>query len=541
MGKKRVASAPPQQHSTSLADDLQSGAPASVLPHAARRGQPVVGIAASRKAKRARKSIPVMSLRETSADAENEDEVPMDSLMMQKVLQQAREQREEVDAENRHRALVQQISTAHDVDLVDSDADALSVEDDSDDEDSDDAPQLVVASRKSKAKKRVNSDGFRDDGDDADEASDVYDYLDIDQMDEQDEAALALFNQNLYPDLVPAAGSKPRTTLADIILAKIQEKEAAQRAAMMHLDHGEAQDPHGMHSGERGGSTLDPKVVEVFTRVGDVLKRYRSGKIPKAFKIIPTLSNWEEIMWLTRPDEWSPHAVLYATRLFASNLKPPDAQLFFNQVLLHRVRDDIEENRKLNVHLYGALKKALFKPQAFFKGVLFELCEPSSMCTLREAVIVGSVVSKVSIPMLHSAAALLRIAELPYSGANSVFIRVLLDKKYTLPYKVVDALVDHFCRLESFGSANVQTRGGRSEQQLSLPVLWHQSLLTFAQRYKTELTHEQKQRLKRLVRAQFHHQITPEIRRELFSSRARGESVDPDASTIAQRIQEAAL
>ncbi len=44
---------------------------------------------------------------------------------------------------------------------------------------------------------------------------------------------------------------------------------------------------------------------------------------------------------------------------------------------------------------------------------------------------------RTSIPALHSAAALLRIAEMPYSGTNSFFIRVLLDKKYALPYRVV--------------------------------------------------------------------------------------------------------
>ena len=39
---------------------------------------------------------------------------------------------------------------------------------------------------------------------------------------------------------------------------------------------------------------LDPKVVEVYTAVGKVLSRYSAGKIPKAFKVVPTLKNWEE-------------------------------------------------------------------------------------------------------------------------------------------------------------------------------------------------------------------------------------------------------
>ena len=70
----------------------------------------------------------------------------------------------------------------------------------------------------------------------------------------------------------------------------------------------------------------------------------------------------------------------------------------------------------------------------------------SGTCTLREALILCSVLSKTSVPMLHSSAALLKVAEMDYSGANSIFIRTLLDKKYALPYRVVDAVVNHFLR-----------------------------------------------------------------------------------------------
>lgn len=44
------------------------------------------------------------------------------------------------------------------------------------------------------------------------------------------------------------------------------------------------------------------------------------------------------------------------------------AQRFYNLVLLPRIRDDIAEYKRLNFHLYSALKKALFKPGAWFKG-----------------------------------------------------------------------------------------------------------------------------------------------------------------------------
>ena len=127
---------------------------------------------------------------------------------------------------------------------------------------------------------------------------------------------------------------------------------------------------------------IDQKVVDVYRQVGDLLKRYTVGKIPKAFKIIPALSNWEEVLYLTNPEKWSPHAMFQATRLFASNLNAKMAQRFYSLVLLPRVRDDIAEHKRLHFALYQALKKATFKPAAFYKGILIPLCA-SRTCTLR--------------------------------------------------------------------------------------------------------------------------------------------------------------
>jgi essential nuclear protein 1 len=33
-----------------------------------------------------------------------------------------------------------------------------------------------------------------------------------------------------------------------------------------------------------------------------------------------------------------------------------------------------------------------------------------------------------------------------YNGATSIFLRILFDKKYALPYRVIDAVVFHFLR-----------------------------------------------------------------------------------------------
>lgn len=297
-----------------------------------------------------------------------------------------------------------------------------------------------------------------------------------------DEEAMRLF-MGSKPDLEPQS----TVTLADIIMEKIRQKEME-----TELQDGDAL--------ERLTAGFDPKVVQVYRGVAKFLKTYRSGRIPKAFKIIPALKNWEEILFMTSPETWSPAATYGATRIFASNLNANMAQRFYNLVLLPKIREDIAEHKKLNFHYYQALKKALFKPSAFMKGILLPLCQSYS-CTLREAAILSSIIMKKSIPVLHSSAALLKIAELDYHPANVFFMKAFLDKKYALPFRVLDALVEHFLRCI---------------HNPLMPVRWHQTVLVFAQRYKADIPSNQKEALKTLFRAQFHPKITDEIRRELY-------------------------
>lgn len=337
------------------------------------------------------------------------------------------------------------------------------------------APRTTLGTGKSEDDSESSGD------EDLEDDEEVYESIEVN---EEDEKALQMFMSKDPP---------MRRTLADIIMEKITEKQTEIRTQMSDNASVQMQE-------------LDERVVNMYKSVRPILQRYRSGKLPKAFKIIPNLRNWEQILYLTEPDSWSAAAMYQATRIFASNLNAKMAQRFFNLVLLPRIRDDIAEYKRLNFHLYMAVRKSLFKPAAFFKGILLPLCEAGN-CTLREAIILASVLAKSSIPMLHSAAAILKIAEMDYNGANSIFLKTLLDKKYALPYRVVDAVVFHFL--------------GFQRDKRELPVLWHQAFLTFAQRYKEDISSEQKEALMELLRAHTHEQITPEIRRELVHSKCR--------------------
>ena len=385
------------------------------------------------------------------SDEENDEEEVMPAAMQRKIAGQARLQQDEVEASRPARARDSRPSGAGTAGGGRNGGGRGGGGGDSDDDDDDD-------------------DGFGDDDDEAAElegAGEYYEEVEELELGEDDERALDVL----------MGGGQPTRTLADVIMAKIHEREALVAA--------------GGEGGDDGEIDLPPKVVEVYTSVGKVLSRYRSGKLPKAFKIVPRLANWEEVLYATDPDGWTPAATSEATRLFASNLNHKMAQRFFNLVLLPAVQRDIEEKGKLNFHLcvtpsrqaldqpyvrparssdhtsihpcqtpcsilacrlppisplshpnlitisplsrspgserllrsYLALKRALYKPSAFFKGLLLPMCE--GRCTVREALIVGSVLQKVHAPTarahctrtLHAPAARARCMRTLYSMA----------------------------------------------------------------------------------------------------------------------------
>ncbi|KAG9317136.1 Bystin-domain-containing protein [Chiua virens] len=324
-------------------------------------------------------------------------------------------------------------------------------------------------------------------------------------------------------DTLLPPNSGERRTLADVILSKLENTKGGNVTVIQKVQQDQAH-PHPALG-------LDPRLVKSYSKLAIFLQGYKSGPLPKLFKVVPSLPAWARILALTKPEQWSPHACRAATQIFVSTMKPPQAQLFLSVVLLDAIREDIQSNTKLNVQYYEALKRALYKPGAFFKGIVFPMLEGG--CTLKEAAIIASVVAKKKVPCPSLSCGItadrpngLRryvftefnasFIQLP-TGPNSLFIRVLIDKKYQLPYKVVDALVFHFIRLSNTYKA--RSRGDTEK----LPVLWHQSLLAFSQRYSPDLTPDQKDALLDVVRVNPHPQIGPEVRRELVNSVARGE------------------
>lgn len=157
---------------------------------------------------------------------------------------------------------------------------------------------------------------------------------------------------------------------------------------------------------------------------------------------------------------------------------------------------------------------------------------------------------RVSVPVLHSASAIYGLCDIAAQessagteggGATNIFIKALLDKKYALPYKVVDSLVFHFLRFRTVDPANATQAdiddsmtglSGAAAKEIRLPVIWHQCFLSFAQRYRNDISEDQRESLLDLLLMKGHSKIGPEIRRELLAGRGRGVPLEPEAPSF---------
>ena len=247
---------------------------------------------------------------------------------------------------------------------------------------------------------------------------------------------------------------------------------------------------------------LDPQAIEKFKDLGVILSRWTSGKLPKLFGVLPGLEQWREYIVFTNPKRWTPHSMYEAVCMFASNMNNTLVEGFYRDFFVPNIRDDIKANGKLNLYLYNGLKKAIFKPAGFFKGIIFPLAEN---LTFKEANIIGSILKRCSIPIAHSAAALSKLMELNgetrVSQGHFFFIKLLLMKKYALPTIVKSKLVSFLYDV--------------SLKNHQLNVCYHQVLLCLVQTYKFDLTDQERSIIQSIIKTKGHQSISEELIKEL--------------------------
>ena len=220
---------------------------------------------------------------------------------------------------------------------------------------------------------------------------------------------------------------------------------------------------------------INQKIVDAYKLVGEVLRTYTSGKLPKAFNILSSTEDWQDLIDITEPYNWTPQAMYNAVIQFSSS-DSTIGTIFYEKYLVPAIRNDIKKNKKLNIHYYNCLKRALFKPSSFFKGIILPM---SKTLSGKEASIIGSILRKCSIPNNHASAAIVKLTQLCKNDKKGIsvgalfFIRLLLIKKYSYPQEVKNSMVNFFLSYYNF-------------DKNKLPVIWHQTFLCFVQYYKLD-------------------------------------------------------
>ena len=87
---------------------------------------------------------------------------------------------------------------------------------------------------------------------------------------------------------------------------------------------------------------INQKIIEAYKLVGEVLRTYTSGKLPKAFNILSSTEDWEDLINITEPYNWSPQAMYEAVILFSSS-EILMCCTFYEKYLVPAIRNDIKK------------------------------------------------------------------------------------------------------------------------------------------------------------------------------------------------------
>ena len=114
---------------------------------------------------------------------------------------------------------------------------------------------------------------------DEDEEGDTDDLIEVQGEYVTSKSGLTDAEEAIVSQFLKTDGTQMKS-LADIIIEKIREKGAAPSSS-------------STTKSSVNEVSIPAKVVEVFSAVGKMLQHYRSGKLPKALKMLPHLKHWE--------------------------------------------------------------------------------------------------------------------------------------------------------------------------------------------------------------------------------------------------------
>jgi len=188
---------------------------------------------------------------------------------------------------------------------------------------------------------------------------------------------------------------------------------------------------------------LKPKLLKILERTSLFLKVYKSGKIPKIIKLLPSLKNFEEILWLTRPDIWSDQAIFSITRSILPKLDKVQMSRFFSLVLTPRFQETIFNSSQYSIHIQKTIKISIRFSTVFLSSVFLPLCESKS-CSVKEGAVLATIISKYHFNPSLLFSVLLRMLKPPITSIKCMIMRAILCKNYVVPHRILDSLVDFF-------------------------------------------------------------------------------------------------
>ena len=94
------------------------------------------------------------------------------------------------------------------------------------------------------------------------------------------------------------------------------------------------------------------------------------------------------------------------------------------------------------------MKRALFRPSSFFRGLLVPFCK--SEVTMRQAQIMGYIILQTRLPTHHLSAGLMMMLDLPFKKQILVILKFMIDKKSNLHSLVLNRIVGWFLGFTDF-------------------------------------------------------------------------------------------
>ncbi|KAA3674638.1 essential nuclear protein 1 [Paragonimus westermani] len=117
---------------------------------------------------------------------------------------------------------------------------------------------------------------------------------------------------------------------------------------------------------------------------------------------------------------------------------------FYENYLLPKVKQDIEENRRLCVQLFEALIASMFRPEEFVSGVFLPWIQSEMSKT--EGIILAHLIKKATLKARFAAVALALSLEEEFSIPRSMVIEALLSKHYHMPEAALERVLQYFLR-----------------------------------------------------------------------------------------------